>query len=86
MAPNTRLYSGKTKDARQSYRDSLCVTLKYIVLGSDDARLHVYGLGGTYKMTLKGRAKGVWTTAVFEDTLICSGFDYDVRASDLATG
>jgi hypothetical protein len=33
---------------------SLCVTSKYIVLGSDDARLHVYGLGGTYKMTLKG--------------------------------
>jgi WD40 repeat protein len=65
---------------------SLCVTSKYIVLGSDDARLHVYGLGGTYKMTLKGHARGVWTTAVFEDTLISGGFDCDVRVSDLATG
>ena len=35
---------------------SLYVTSKYIVLGLDDARLHVYGLGGTYKMTLKGDA------------------------------
>ncbi|KAI9738034.1 MAG: hypothetical protein M1818_005462 [Claussenomyces sp. TS43310] len=64
----------------------LQATAQYIVLALDNATIYTFNPDGTYRQTLQGHTKCVWTTALYQDTLISGSVDTDMRVWSLATG
>jgi F-box and WD-40 domain protein CDC4 len=65
---------------------SLHLTKKYIVVGLDNARIHVFNVKGDHQRTLNGHVMGVWAMVPWGDTLVSGGCDRDVRVWNMATG
>ena len=65
---------------------SLHLTKKYIVVGLDNAKIHVFNVRGDHLRTLQGHVMGVWAMVPWDDTLVSGGCDRDVRVWNMATG
>lgn len=65
---------------------SLHLTSKYIVVGLDNAKIHVFNTNGEHQRTLQGHIMGVWAMVPWDDTLVSGGCDRDVRVWNMATG
>lgn len=64
----------------------LHLTPKYIVVGLDNAKIHVFDPDGDNQKTLTGHVMGVWAMVPWGDVLVSGGCDRDVRVWDLVTG
>jgi len=65
---------------------SLHLTSKYIVVGLDNAKIHVFNTNGEHQKTLQGHIMGVWAMVPWDDILVSGGCDRDVRVWNMATG
>ena len=71
---------------------SLHLTKKYIVVGLDNAKIHVFNTRGDHQKTLSdqrtlsGHVMGVWALVPWDDTLVSGGCDRDVRVWNMASG
>ena len=65
---------------------SLHLTKKYIVVGLDNAKIHVFNTKGDHQRTLQGHVMGVWAMIPWDDILVSGGCDRDVRVWNMATG
>lgn len=65
---------------------SLHLTSKYIIVGLDNAKIHVFDTEGNAQKTLIGHVMGVWAMVPWEDTLVSGGCDRDVRVWNMQTG
>lgn len=65
---------------------SLHLTKKYIVVGLDNAKIHIFNTKGDLQRTLCGHSMGVWAMIPWGDTLVSGGCDRDVRVWNMATG
>ena len=65
---------------------SLHLTKRYIIVGLDNARIHVFDTKGDLQRTLQGHVMGVWAMVPWDDILVSGGCDRDVRVWNMATG
>lgn len=65
---------------------SLHLTKRYIVVGLDNAKIHVFNTKGDHLRMLQGHGMGVWAMIPWGDTLVSGGCDRDVRVWNMATG
>lgn len=65
---------------------SLHLTKNYIIIGLDNAKIHVFNTKGVHQRTLQGHVMGVWAMVPWEDTLVSGGCDRDVRVWNMSTG
>ncbi|KAG9294167.1 hypothetical protein G9A89_021526 [Geosiphon pyriformis] len=66
---------------------SLQMCNKYIVVGMDNKKIHIFGASdGKYVKTLTGHEGGVWALQYFDEILVSGGCDRDVRVWDIKTG
>lgn len=70
----------------QAVVTSLHLTEKYIVVGLDNAKIHVFDIHGGSQKTLHGHMMGVWAMVPCGDILVSGGCDRDVRVWNMATG
>lgn len=70
----------------QAVVTSLHLTDKYIVVGLDNAKIHVFDINGGAQKTLHGHMMGVWAMVPWGDILVSGGCDRDVRVWNMATG
>lgn len=78
--------SSHTITPDQGVVTSLHLTPNYIIVGLDNAKIHVFGPTGVHLRCLQGHVMGVWAMAPFGDTLVSGGCDRDVRVWNLSTG
>lgn len=64
---------------------SLHLTSKYVVVGLDNAKIHVFDINGGHQRTLHGHMMGVWAMVPWGDILVSGGCDRDVRVWNMAT-
>lgn len=65
---------------------SLHLTDKYVVVGLDNSKIHVFDSSGRNQKTLNGHMMGVWAMVPWGDILVSGGCDRDVRVWNMATG
>lgn len=65
---------------------SLHLTEKYVIIGSDNSKIHIFSIKGDLQRTLCGHSLGVWATVPWGDTLVSGSCDRDVRVWNMATG
>lgn len=70
----------------QAVVTSLHLTDNYIVVGLDNAKIHVFDVYGGSQKTLHGHMMGVWAMVPWGDILVSGGCDRDVRVWNMATG
>ncbi|KAF2803537.1 WD40 repeat-like protein [Mytilinidion resinicola] len=83
--------SGGHCDSRQITPDqgvvtSLHLTMKYIIVALDNAKIHVFDVLGNHLKTLTGHVMGVWAMVPWGDLLVSGGCDRDVRVWNLNSG
>ncbi|KAF8252876.1 WD40 repeat-like protein [Wilcoxina mikolae CBS 423.85] len=65
---------------------SLHLTVDYIVIALDNAKIHVFDADGQILKTLTGHVMGVWAMVPWDNILVSGGCDRDVRVWDMTTG
>ncbi|QIX00281.1 hypothetical protein AMS68_005798 [Peltaster fructicola] len=80
------MLSSHTITPDQGVVTSLHLTQDYIVVGLDNAKIHVFGPTGEHLRSLHGHVMGVWAMAPHGNILVSGGCDRDVRVWDLSTG
>ena len=71
---------------------SLHLTKKYIIVGLDNSKIHLFNTRGDHQKTLSdqrtlsGHVMGVWALVPWDDTLVSGGCDRDVRVWNMVTG
>ena len=65
---------------------SFCSTIKYILIGLNDGKIHVFDTNENHVHTLLEPTGSVWALAAFETALLSGGKDGSVRVWDLISG
>jgi F-box and WD-40 domain protein CDC4 len=80
------MLSSHTITPDQGVVTSLHLTMDYIIVALDNAKIHVFSQTGEHLRCLQGHVMGVWAMAPYGDTLVSGGCDRDVRVWDLNSG